>query len=83
MIQWNTDTKEFKDLSEHVKMMKDKIKKTQLDVSNDVFQKINSQGSMGVIGHDGKMQIDLHALHLRGYNWQPWCNDLVFTILLI
>jgi DNA-nicking Smr family endonuclease len=64
MIQWNNGTKEFKNLSKKVKKLQEKIKATQLDVSNDVFQQINSHGSMGMVGNDGKMSIDLHALHV-------------------
>lgn len=64
-IRWDTDSKEFIKLHKRVNNLKEKIKNLQLDVSNDVFAQINSGGSMGVIGNDGKMTIDLHALHVE------------------
>jgi hypothetical protein len=65
MIQWDIDTKEYKNISKRVQKLQEKIKATQLSVSNDVFERINSCGSMGIIGYDGLMSIDLHALHVE------------------
>jgi DNA-nicking Smr family endonuclease len=65
MSRWDSDSKDFIKLKKRVNTLKEKIKKTQMDVSNDVFEQINSGGDMGVIGSDGKMRIDLHALHVE------------------
>jgi DNA-nicking Smr family endonuclease len=57
----NSDSKEFTSLSIRVKKLLENIKQTQLDVSTDVFERINSRG----VGKSGEITIDLHALHVE------------------
>jgi hypothetical protein len=66
MIRWGTESKEHKNLSKRVKRLQEKIKSTRIDVTNDVYERINNSGGvMGIVGESGVMSIDLHALHVE------------------
>jgi hypothetical protein len=55
---------ELKPLEERLSTIRWDTGNADLDVSNDVFERINSGGVMGLVGNDGVMSIDLHALHV-------------------
>jgi hypothetical protein len=62
MIESIHDRK-YADLSLRIKELQENIKKTQIDTTNDIYERINR--SMGITKQNGDIWIDLHSLHVN------------------
>ena len=63
-----------------LKEIKSKLKEARKNAANDIYERINSHGNMGIVsGNDETVNVDLHGLHIN--EAKEKLNEIIFPFL--